>query len=98
MTTITTPAVERRLPPPLHYTLHSAALTAKRFSFLIFSVGMPLILYVGLHPDVRHRRRRQRNQLGRMIMISMAAYGSLGAAMGGGAQLALERAPAGSGS
>ena len=26
-----------------------------------------------------------------MIMISMAAYGSLGAAMGGGAQLALER-------
>ena len=39
-----TPAVERRLPPPVHYTLHSAALTAKRFSFVIFSVGMPLIL------------------------------------------------------
>ena len=47
MTTLTTPAAGvRRLPPPLHYTVHSAALTAKRFSFVIFSVGLPLILYV----------------------------------------------------
>ena len=47
-TMTTTPAVERRhhLPPPLHYTLHSAALTAKTSASCIFSVGMPLILYV----------------------------------------------------
>ena len=90
-TTLTTPAAERRLPAPLHYTLHSAALTAKRFSFVIFSVGMPLILYVVFTRMYATADDGSGINWAAMIMISMAAYGSLGAAMGGGAQLALER-------
>ena len=75
----------------MHYTLHSAALTAKRFSFVIFSVGLPLILYVVFSRMYGSADDGSGINWAAMIMISMAAYGSLGAAMGGGAQLALER-------
>ena len=49
-----------------------------------------MILYL-VFTQIFGRRRRQRHQLAAMIMVSMAAYGSLGAAMSGGAQLAVER-------
>lgn len=94
MTVIETPLRPpgRRLPPAVHYTVHSAVLTAKNFGFVIFSVIMPLILYVvftkmfGSSPD-----DGTGINWAAMIMVSMAAYGSLGAAMSGGAQLAVER-------
>ncbi len=93
MTTSTWSApTARRLPPALHYTLSSSLLTAKNFGFVIFSVIMPLILYVvftkmfGTAPD-----DGSGVNWAAMIMVSMAAYGSLGAAMSGGAQLAVER-------
>lgn len=81
----------RTVPGPLHYAMWSTWLTAKNFAFVIFAVGMPLLLYVvfsqtfagGADPDSRLASA--------MIMISMAAYGSLGAAMSGGSQLAMER-------
>jgi ABC-2 type transport system permease protein len=87
-------ATERRsprVPAPLHYAVHSTYLTVKNFAFVIFAVGMPLLLYIvfsqtfagGSGPDARLASA--------MIMVSMAAYGSLGAAMSGGSQLALER-------
>lgn len=78
-----------RRPPALHYALHSAVLTAKNATFVVFTVIMPVILYLvfsaiyGADSDSRLAST--------MIMVSMAAYGSLGAAMSGGAQLALER-------
>lgn len=85
-------AQEHRLPPALHYTVHSAVLTAKDFGFVIFSMLLPLVLYVvfsrmfgGTADD------GSGVNVSAMIMISMAAYGSLGAAMSGGAQLAVER-------
>lgn len=91
-TTLAPVARERRLPPTVHYTLRSAALTAKDFGFVIFSVVMPLILYVvftkmfaGAPDDASGINWAA------LIMVSMAAYGSLGAAMSGGAQLAVER-------
>lgn len=80
----------RRLPAPVHYALHSTRLIMRNFAFVVFAVGMPLVLYIvfsrafaGFGPDAR--------LVSAMIMVSMAAYGSLGAAMSGGAQLALER-------
>jgi ABC-2 type transport system permease protein len=91
MTTFTAPRPILRstgLPPTLHYALMSAVLTAKNISFVVFTVVMPVTLYLvfsaiyGGDSD---------GLASAMIMVSMAAYGSLGAAMSGGAQLALER-------
>jgi ABC-2 type transport system permease protein len=76
------------LPPTLHYAAKSAVLTARNVSFVVFTVIMPVTLYLifsavyGSESD---------GLASAMIMVSMAAYGSLGAAMSGGAQLALER-------
>ena len=79
-----------RWPAPLHYAVHSTWLTVKNFAFVVFAVGMPLVLYIvfsqtfsGSGPDA--------GLVSAMIMVSMAAYGALGAAMSGGAQLATER-------
>ncbi|HEY9290656.1 MAG TPA: ABC transporter permease [Microlunatus sp.] len=82
----------RRLPAPMHYLLHSVCLTAGNTGFTVFSVITPLVLYVvfsqifggasGGGGDI---------DWAALYMVSMAAYGSLGAAMGGGAQLAVER-------
>lgn len=96
MTSTLTPSARRAsarsgpaLPPALHYTVHSVRLTAQNLSFVIFTVAMPVVLYVlfsqlfGSGPEDRLASA--------MIMVSMAAYGSLGAAMSGGAQLAVER-------
>lgn len=84
------PRVGRRLPAPVHYAVHSTRLILKNFAFVVFAVGMPLVLYIvfsqtfaGSGPDAQ--------LVSAMIMVSMAAYGSLGAAMSGGSQLALER-------
>lgn len=77
------------LPPALHYALHSAVLTAKNFSFVIFTVIMPVTLYLVF--SAIYGRGADGELASAMIMVSMAAYGSLGAAMSGGAQLALER-------
>jgi ABC-2 type transport system permease protein len=86
-----TPRTGRRLPPAVHYTLYSALLTAKNLGFVIFSVAMPVILYVVFSRVFAGQGDSSGVDYAAMIMISMAAYGSLGAAMSGGAQLAVER-------
>ncbi len=73
----------------LHYTVRTSLLTAKNFGFVIFSVVMPLILYVVF--SRMYGGAADAGDHSAMIMVSMAAYGSLGAAMSGGAQLAVER-------
>lgn len=85
------PDTGRRLPPALHYLLRSSLLTAKNFGFVIFSVIMPLLLYVVFTGLYGRAAGPDGVNWAAMIMVSMAAYGSLGAAMGGGAQLAVER-------
>ncbi len=80
-----------RWSPALHYTLYSTLLTAKNFGFLIFSIAMPVILYVVFSTMFGGDSAGNGVDYASMIMISMAAYGSLGAAMSGGAQLAVER-------
>jgi ABC-2 type transport system permease protein len=77
------------LAPALHYTVQSVRLTVRNVSFVLFTVALPVVLYLlfsqlyGNGPENRLASA--------MIMVSMAAYGSLGAAMSGGAQLAVER-------
>jgi ABC-2 type transport system permease protein len=99
MTTTTDPrvlgssthAAGRRLPPALHYTVFSTLLTVKNFGFVIFSIAMPVTLYVVFSKVFGNADVGDGLNYAALIMVSMAAYGSLGAAMSGGAQLALER-------
>ncbi|SDS97678.1 ABC transporter permease [Microlunatus soli] len=81
-----------RLPAPLHYLLHTLRLTVKNTGFMIFSVVTPVVLYV-VFTQIFGAAQAPGGNLSwaAMYMVSMAAYGSLGAAMGGGSQLAVER-------
>ena len=90
-TTLIRPVAGPRLSPAVHYTLRTALLTAKNFGFVIFSLAMPVILYVVFSRMYGTATDDSGVNWSAMIMISMAAYGSLGAAMSGGAQLAVER-------
>ena len=76
-----------QLRPAVHYALHSVAMLARNWGFVLFSVAMPVVLFV-LFAQLFGAQGTGGSA---PIMISMAAYGSIGAAMSGGAQLALER-------
>lgn len=84
------PDARPALTPAVHYMVRSTLLTVKNFSFMLFSVGLPVVLYL-LFSQLFGDESMGGAEASKMIMISMAAYGSLGAAMSGGAQLALER-------
>jgi len=95
-TTITSTTGERvgsarRLPAPVHYLLHSVRLTLRSTGFVIFSLITPLVLYVVFSRVFGSQEIESGVTWAAVYMASMAAYGSLGAAMGGGAQLATER-------
>ena len=75
----------------LHYASRTASLTMKNFSFVIFTVIMPVTLYLVFSSLYGNSSDDPTGIASAMIMVSMAAYGSLGAAMSGGAQLAVER-------
>lgn len=95
MTTITIPAARRSTTrtwsSAVHYALHSALLMMKNFSFVIFTVIMPVALYLVFSSLYGNAGSADGIDVSALIMVSMAAYGSLGAAMSGGAQLAVER-------
>lgn len=87
----TTQTSTTRIPAVLWYAAHTARLTIKNWPYLIFTLAMPVIMYLvftGLWgtdqvvPGVSYAT---------VIMVQMAAYGALGAAMSGGAVIALER-------
>lgn len=91
MTVVASTVPSRRLPAPVHYALHSSVLIMKNFAFVIFAVGMPLVLYLVFSQTFAAGASADARLASAMIMVSMAAYGALGAAMSGGSQLALER-------
>jgi len=80
----------RRVPAPLHYALHTLRLTLKNRGYVIFSIATPLILYV-VFSQIFGGTAEGGINWSAVYMVSMAAYGSLGGAMSGGAQLAVER-------
>lgn len=95
-TTATRPAATSRTPgirvrPMLHYALHSTRLTLKNFGFVMFSLVLPVTLYVLFATMFGSATSAEGATYAALTMVAMAAYGSLGAAMSGGAQLALER-------
>jgi ABC-2 type transport system permease protein len=94
VTTAIVPAVRRdssrTWSSAVHYALHSGFLMIKNFSFVIFTVIMPVALYL-VFSSLYGNQGAAGIDISAFIMVSMAAYGSLGAAMSGGAQLAVER-------
>lgn len=81
----------RAVPAPIHYAAWSTWLTLKNFAFVIFAVGMPLVLYLVMSQAFARGAGDDAALVSAMIMVSMAGYGALGAALSGGSQLALER-------
>ena len=75
----------------IHYATRTALLTIKNFSFVIFTVIMPVSLYLVFSSLYGNAPDDPTGLASKVITVSMAAYGSLGAAMSGGAQLAVER-------
>ncbi len=75
----------------VHYAAHTVRLTVKNWPYLVFTLAMPTIMYLVFNglwgstpvvPGVSYST---------LIMVQMAGYGALGAAMSGGAVIALER-------
>lgn len=89
-TTPVAPRTTPHAPPALHYLVVSAQLVVKNPGFAIFAVALPVILYV-VFQQVFGRSTLDGLNWPAMVMVSMAAYGALGAALSGGAQLAVER-------
>jgi ABC-2 type transport system permease protein len=91
MTAITQPVITRKgLPAPLHYAVHTLRLTLKNRGYVVFSIATPVILYV-VFSQIFGGTSEGGIDWSAVYMVSMAAYGSLGGAMSGGAQIAVER-------
>ena len=75
----------------LHYAVRTATLTLKTWSYVLFTIGMPVILYLVFNGLWGSQPIAPGVNYSAIIMVQMAAYGALGAAMSGGAVIALER-------
>ncbi len=88
VTPATTPARVRHV---AHYIAHSALLTLREWSFLAFVIAMPTTMYlffVGIYGD---EVATGDIKVSATMMVTMATYGALGAAMTAGAQIQNER-------
>lgn len=76
----------------LTYTLNSARATFRNSRFIIFTVALPLVMYLlfnGLYGGKSETNAGI--SVSAYLMVSMAAYGGLGAAINAGARIAIER-------
>lgn len=80
-------ATAPRLFPVVHYTVHSVRISFKNVAFVVFTIATLVLLYV-LFNEVFGDQDSGGMNFASVYMVSMAAYGSMGAAMTGGSQLA----------
>ncbi len=76
----------------LTYTLISARSTFRNTRFVIFTMALPLVMYLlfnGLYGT--EQEPSSGLNASAYLMVSMAAYGGLGAAINSGARIAIER-------
>ena len=103
MTAIALPATEARTTTPTrtrrgagvrhfaHYLLHSWLMTLRDWSFLAFIMAMPVTIYLffaGIYGD---QLSQGGVEVAAIMMVTMATYGALGAAMSAGNQITNER-------
>jgi ABC-2 type transport system permease protein len=93
MITATLPVPDRKsgFRPVLHYTWHSTLLTVRNVGFVVFSFSLPVIMYLLFSQMFGSVPAPSGVSYSALIMVSMGSYGALGAAMSGGAYLAVER-------
>jgi len=76
----------------LTYTLASARSTFRNTRFILFTLALPLMMYLIFNGLFRGQTDVASGlSVSAYIMVSMAAYGSLGAAINAGARVAIER-------
>ena len=78
----------------LNYTLVSTRSTFRNTSFVIFTLALPLALYLlfnSLYGGQNGDSSTGGITASAYLMVSMAAYGGLGAAINAGARVAVER-------
>lgn len=74
----------------LNYTLISARTTFSNTRFIIFTVALPVVMYLMFNNLYGDQTEGGMN-VGAYLMVSMAAYGGIGATINVGARIALER-------
>ncbi len=88
-------AIDGTSPPPRRnvtafYTAQSILLSLREWAFVIFTVALPVMMYL-LFSQLFGDFTAGETTAGALIMVNMAAYGALGAALTAGAQLQIER-------
>lgn len=101
MTTIAAPAATaqtaavaaapRRSNPFVHYTLHSLLIMMRDWTFLAFVVAMPTTMYLFFASIYGDLPTAGGVSVAAVMMVTMATYGGLGAAMAAGNQIQNER-------
>jgi ABC-2 type transport system permease protein len=75
----------------LSYTISSARVTFRNARFVLFTLALPLILYLLFNSLYGKQDSGTGLSVSAYLMVSMASYGALGAAINSGARIALER-------
>lgn len=88
---INTPAVTTTMRATVHYAMHTARLTVTNWGYVLFTVALPVIMYVVFNSLWGSDPVAGAVTYSALIMVQMAAYGALAAAMSGGAVIAMER-------
>jgi ABC-2 type transport system permease protein len=74
----------------LNYTLISARITFGNTRFILFTVALPVVMYL-LFNNLYGAENEGGINVGSYLMVSMAAYGGIGATINAGARIAIER-------
>ncbi len=75
----------------LSYTLISARSTLRNGRYLVFTVALPLVLYLMFNSLYGNDTTDNGLNVAAYLMVSMAAYGAMGATITAGARIAIER-------
>lgn len=74
----------------LNYTLITARSTFRNTRFVVFTVALPVVMYL-LFNNLYGTQTEGGINVGAYLMVSMAAYGGIGATVNAGARIAIER-------
>lgn len=74
----------------LNYTLITARSTFRNIRFILFTVALPVVMYL-LFNNLYGDQVEGGINVGAYLMVSMAAYGGIGATINAGARIAVER-------
>lgn len=90
-TTRSAGGVVRRRPAGLHYTVATIGITVRNVLFVFFTIALPVMMYL-LFSLIMGDFAAGEATVSTMIMVNMAAYGGLGAAITSGTEIQVERA------